>query len=90
MNKTHKKIINKIGNTYKNYINISLDNEVGILNLKLDKFANIELKLKNTTQDIDESLKGFVNELSTSSFIQIKDVPNGYLISSFIGSKKGI
>ena len=55
MNKTHKKIINKIGNTYKNYINISLDNEVGILNLKLDKFANIELKLKNATQNIDES-----------------------------------
>ena len=89
MNKTHKKIINKIGNTYKNYINISLDNEAGILNLKLDKFANIELKLKNATQNIDESLKEFVNELSTSSFIQIKEVPNGYLISSFIGSKKG-
>lgn len=89
MNKTHKKIINKIGNTYKNYINISLDNEAGILNLKLDKFANIELKLKNATQNIDEGLKEFVNELSTSSFIQIKKVPNGYLISSFIGSKKG-
>ena len=40
MNKTHKKIINKIGNTYKNYIKIALDNEAGILNLKLDKFAN--------------------------------------------------
>lgn len=89
MNKTHKQIINKIGNTYKNYINISLDNEAGILNLKLDKFANIELKLKNATQNIDESLNEFVNELSTSSFIQIKEVPNGYLISSFIGSKKG-
>ena len=89
MNKTHKKIINKIGNTYKNYINISLDNEAGILNLKLDKFANIELKLKNATQNIDEGLKEFVNELSTSSFIQIKKVPNGYLISSFIDSKKG-
>ena len=72
MNKTHKKIINKIGNTYKNYINISLDNEAGILNLKLDKFANIELKLKNATQNIDESLKEFVNELSTSSFIGSK------------------
>ena len=71
------------------HINISLDNEAGILNLKLDKFANIELKLKNATQNIDESLKEFVNELSTSSFIQIKEVPNGYLISSFIGSKKG-
>ena len=46
------------------HINISLDNEAGILNLKLDKFANIELKLKNATQNIDESLKEFVNELS--------------------------
>ena len=58
MNKTHKKIINKIGNTYKNYINISLDNEVGILNLKLDKFANIELKLKNAfCEDIDFNIE---------------------------------
>lgn len=89
MNKNHQVIINNIGNTYKNYINISLNEDMDTINLKLDKFANIELKLKNTTKDIDESLQESVNELSTSSFIQIKDVPNGYLISSFIGSKKG-
>ena len=40
-------------NTFIGIINIH-----GI-NLKLDKFANIELKLKNTTKDIDESLKGY-------------------------------
>lgn len=89
MNKNHQVIINNIGNTYKTYINISLNEDMNTINLKLDKFANIELKLKNTTKDIDESLQESVNELSTLSFIQIKDVPNGYLISSFIGSKKG-
>ena len=42
-----------INSTYKNYINISLDNEAGILNLKLDKFANIELK---TDFDVSQAM----------------------------------
>lgn len=89
MNKSNQKLINQIGNTYKNYINISVNQDLDVLNLKLDEFANIKLKLKNVTQDIDENLKQFVTELSNFPFIQVKEVPNGYIISSFIGSKKG-
>ncbi len=44
MDINHQQTINNIGNTYKDYIYISANEDLSIFNIKLDEFANIELK----------------------------------------------
>ncbi|MGN1033933.1 MAG: hypothetical protein ACI4PU_10690 [Intestinibacter sp.] len=83
MKKNYQKILNNIGDTYKQYIDISLEeSDLTTVNINLDEFAHIELKLKNSTKDIDESLDKELKDLSSMSLVEIKEVQNGYLLST--------
>lgn len=88
MKKIYQKILNSIGDTYKNYINISLEeNELPTVDIILDEFANVKLQLKNATEDISDDLDREVRNLSSVSFLEIKEVEGGYLFSILLGNK---
>lgn len=89
MEKNYQKILNNIGETYKNYIEISLDESDFLkVNIILDEFAGIKLQLKNATNDISENLNQEIRNLSSMSFLEIKEVENGYLFSILVGNKR--
>lgn len=89
MKKNYQKIINNIGDTYKNYISISLkESNLPVVDIELDEFACIDLKLKNATSDINGNLDQEVKNLSSMSILEIKEVENGYLFSTRIGNKR--
>lgn len=84
-----KKILNDIGNTYKNYIDISVeDGDSTNVNINLDEFAGVKLELKNSSRDINDNLKEYIRNLSSISCVEIMDVENGYLISLLVGQKR--
>lgn len=89
MKKIYQKILNNIGDTYKNYINISLEeNRLPIVDIILDEFAHIKLQLKNATKDIGGDLDREARKLSSVSFLEIKEVEGGYLFSILLGNKR--
>ena len=86
MKKNYQKILNDIGNTYKDYISISID--LPNVNIKLDEFAQVKLELKNATDNIAEDLNDDIRNLSSVSFVEIKELRSGYLISMLTGDKR--
>lgn len=89
MKKNYLRIINNIGDTYKDYISISLEQgNLTVVDINLDEFAHIKLQLKNTKNDIAEDLYEEVRDLSSMSILEIKEVENGYIFSTLIGNKR--
>ena len=86
MKKNYQKMLNDIGNTYKDYMSVLID--LPYVNIKLDEFAQVRLELKNATDNINEDLNDDVRNLSSISFIEIKELKSGYLISILTGNKR--
>lgn len=88
MNESHQEIINRIGNIYNDFINISINEDLSVLNIQLDEFAQVKLILKNKIQNKYLNLKEIQSKLYEKCLIQVQKVENGYLVCSNVSNKK--